>query len=73
MVNGIVPYVLSSEYSNAELEIIVNAMKEWETKTCVRFVPRQPADVSYVEITPNDSTDSYCYSYMSVDKVEGKL
>lgn len=59
-----IPYVISSEYSAAELEIIVKAMKEWESKTCVRFVPRQPTDVSYVEITPNDGTDSYCYSYV---------
>lgn len=39
-------------------------MKEWETKTCVRFVPRQPSDASYVEITPNDGTSAYCYSYV---------
>lgn len=39
-------------------------MNEWETKTCVRFVPRQPSDASYVEITPNDGTSSYCYSYV---------
>lgn len=39
-------------------------MKEWESKTCVRFVPRQPNDVAYVEITPDDGTSSYCYSYV---------
>lgn len=59
-----IPYEISTEYSNYELEIIANAMREWETKTCVRFVPRRPDDADYVVITPNDETDSYCYSYV---------
>lgn len=57
-----IPYVISSEYSYAERQIILNAMKEWESKTCIRFVPWQPADASYVEITPVDGTYSYCHS-----------
>lgn len=61
---GIIPYVLSAEYSPPDIEIILNAMKEWEATTCVRFVPRQITDVAYVEITPDDGTSSYCYSYV---------
>ncbi|KAJ6635889.1 Zinc metalloproteinase nas-15 [Pseudolycoriella hygida] len=61
---GMIPYVLSSEYTSSEIEIIESAMRHWESKTCVRFVPRQPTDSSYVEITPDDGTPSYCYSYV---------
>lgn len=61
---GRIPYVLNSEYSAADIKIIMNAIREWESKTCVRFTPKQYYDTSYVEITPNDGTQSYCYSHV---------
>jgi len=45
------------------------AIGEWEAKTCVRFIPRTN-EADYVEITPNDGTGSYCYSY--VGKIGGR-
>lgn len=51
-------------YTSAERNIVLNAIAEWEAKTCVRFIPRQPHHVDYLEITPDDSTSSYCYSYV---------
>lgn len=42
----------------------MNAINEWQSKTCVRFTPRQYYDTAYVEITPNDGTNSYCYSHV---------
>ncbi|OXA58092.1 Zinc metalloproteinase nas-4 [Folsomia candida] len=61
---GTLPYVLSPLYTSAERNIVLNAIAEWEAKTCVRFIPRQPHHVDYLEITPDDSTSSYCYSYV---------
>lgn len=42
----------------------MHAINEWQSKTCVRFTPKQPYDTSYVEITPNDGTTSYCYCHV---------
>ncbi|MEE6490721.1 hypothetical protein FKM82_015978 [Ascaphus truei] len=37
--NVIVPYIMSSGYNDAEVSVIRAAMQEFETVTCVRFVP----------------------------------
>lgn len=39
-------------------------MAEWQQKTCVRFILRTSSHRDYVEITPEDGTSYYCYSYV---------
>jgi hypothetical protein len=59
-----VPYVISSEYDCSARAIIAGAITEWESKTCIRFVPKTTADLDYLELTPNDGTNNYCYSHV---------
>jgi hypothetical protein len=37
---GVVPYVLSSDYDDDDREVILDAMRHWEDKTCIRFKKR---------------------------------
>ncbi|XP_040188614.1 embryonic protein UVS.2-like isoform X2 [Rana temporaria] len=55
----LVPYTIDSRYSASDLNSIVLAMAEFETLTCVRFVPLTTED-DYINITPGDG----CYSYL---------
>ncbi|PIO16021.1 hypothetical protein AB205_0039790 [Aquarana catesbeiana] len=54
-----VPYIIASSYSPSDLNSIVLAMAEFETLTCVRFVPLTTED-DYIDIVPDDG----CYSYI---------
>lgn len=62
--NARVPYVISSLYNEKERAVIAASIQEWELKTCMRFVPRTSQDADYIELTPNDGTNNYCYSYV---------
>jgi hypothetical protein len=62
--NAIVPYVISPKYNNNERAVIAEAIREWESKTCIRFVPATSNDRDYIELTPDDGTTNYCYSYV---------
>ncbi|CAG9531764.1 unnamed protein product [Cercopithifilaria johnstoni] len=55
---GRVPYVISSAYANISKLIILEAFKEYELLTCIRFVPKQLFDFDYIFIVPLDG----CYS-----------
>ncbi|KAK3734664.1 hypothetical protein QZH41_010099 [Actinostola sp. cb2023] len=67
--NGVMPYVLDKSVKNPFLNslgikgpterAIFSAMKEWEEKTCIRFVPRTN-EKDYVEFFDG----SGCYSYV---------
>uniref|UniRef100_A0A669FA69 Metalloendopeptidase n=1 Tax=Oreochromis niloticus TaxID=8128 RepID=A0A669FA69_ORENI len=46
-----VPYVLSDKYDDGEKKTILEAMKGFETATCVRFVPRT-AEEAYLSTEP---------------------
>uniref|UniRef100_A0A668V3L9 Metalloendopeptidase n=1 Tax=Oreochromis aureus TaxID=47969 RepID=A0A668V3L9_OREAU len=46
-----VPYVLSDIYDNGEKKTILDAMKGFETATCVRFIPRT-TETAYLSIEP---------------------
>ncbi|KAK5853156.1 hypothetical protein PBY51_006971 [Eleginops maclovinus] len=46
-----VPYILSSKYDQSEKNTIVNAMKDIEYNTCVRYVPRA-RQTAYLDIEP---------------------
>ena len=51
--NGIIPYVISESYNSDERAILLLAMKEFETKSCVSWVPREnsnPDHDHYVHI-----------------------
>jgi hypothetical protein len=61
---GRIPFIICDTYTPADKGIILAAIAEWETKTCVRFIPKTASDVDYVEITPDDGSESYCYSYV---------
>ncbi|CAF2888634.1 unnamed protein product [Rotaria sp. Silwood2] len=62
--NARVPYVISSLYNDNERAIIAESIREWESKTCIRFVSASSQDRDYLELTPNDGTNNYCYSYV---------
>ncbi|XP_053305216.1 embryonic protein UVS.2-like [Spea bombifrons] len=52
-----VPYTLSSKYSDSEKKIILGAMLEFETLTCVKFVARTDQR-NYIAIKPDDGCRS---------------
>ncbi|CAF5150432.1 unnamed protein product, partial [Rotaria magnacalcarata] len=56
--------VISPLYNNQERAIIAESIREWESNTCIRFVPATSNDRDYIELTPNDGTDNFCYSYV---------
>ncbi|XP_039610342.1 high choriolytic enzyme 2-like isoform X1 [Polypterus senegalus] len=59
-----VPYVISDAYSADEAEVILHAMREFHTLTCVRFVSRR-SEKDFVQIISNDG----CWS--SVGRLGG--
>uniref|UniRef100_A0A8C6TWB0 Metalloendopeptidase n=1 Tax=Neogobius melanostomus TaxID=47308 RepID=A0A8C6TWB0_9GOBI len=52
-----IAYVLSDRYDSVEKNEIVRALKDFETKTCIRFNPRQ-ADVHYLLFEPHTGCGS---------------
>ncbi|XP_073700606.1 hatching enzyme 1.2-like [Garra rufa] len=54
-----VPYIVSKNYTTAEISIIKNAMSVFHNKTCIRFVPRVN-QTDYISIENKDG----CYSYL---------
>lgn len=62
--NARVPYVISPKYNDQERAVIAAAIEEWHSKTCIRFVAKENYDVDYLELTPDDGTSNYCYSYV---------
>ncbi|KAM4618120.1 LOW QUALITY PROTEIN: embryonic protein UVS.2-like [Discoglossus pictus] len=64
--NGIVnvPYTISSSYDAYSVSVITDAMKDFATLTCVRFIPRT-VEPDYVQIM----SGSGCWSY--VGKIGG--
>ncbi|TKR63569.1 hypothetical protein L596_027382 [Steinernema carpocapsae] len=57
--NGEIPYTISNQYGQYARSIIAKAMQEYHTKTCLKFVARDPLKhPDYVYIHPDDG----CYS-----------
>ncbi|XP_034624643.1 astacin-like metalloendopeptidase [Trachemys scripta elegans] len=54
----IIPYVISSSYTHEEKALIVGAIQEYETLTCIHFVDRT-TETDYIYISPKDG----CWSY----------
>ncbi|XP_018423622.1 PREDICTED: embryonic protein UVS.2-like [Nanorana parkeri] len=55
-----VPYTLSADYTLAAINTFMTAMQEYETLTCLRFVPRT-GERDYLDII---SSGSRCLSYL---------
>nr|XP_027238660.1 zinc metalloproteinase nas-13-like [Penaeus vannamei] len=55
---ALIPYVISASFSRAERAAIGGAMGEYHTKTCLRFVPRQPQHRDYVHILKGEGCSS---------------
>lgn len=54
--NATVPfYIEESHFNDSEVETILSAIKEFHTKTCLRFVPYKLTDVNWLFITGNES------------------
>ncbi|CAF0796238.1 unnamed protein product [Adineta steineri] len=62
--NARVPYIISSQYNDQERAVVAESIREWESKTCIRFIPKSNNDRDYLELTPQDGTNNYCYSYV---------
>ncbi|UJR35463.1 hypothetical protein I4U23_028219 [Adineta vaga] len=62
--NAKIPYIISPKYNNHERAVIAEAIHEWESKTCIRFIPKASIHPDYLELTPDDGTTNYCYSYV---------
>ncbi|KAG9260968.1 low choriolytic enzyme [Astyanax mexicanus] len=54
-----VPYVISNQFSSRERRVIEDAMKSFQSSTCVRFVPRQ-REQDYILIRSLDG----CFSFV---------
>ncbi|KAK7080142.1 Meprin A subunit beta [Halocaridina rubra] len=55
--NGVIPYVISSSYNSNERATIAMAMKNYQEKTCIRFVPRT-YERDYIHIIKGDGCSS---------------
>ncbi|XP_033126969.1 zinc metalloproteinase nas-7-like isoform X2 [Anneissia japonica] len=45
---GRIPYILDPDFSEEKTRNIHEAMQNWENRTCIRFVQREPDDQDYV-------------------------
>ncbi|XP_064107762.1 zinc metalloproteinase nas-4-like [Macrobrachium nipponense] len=55
--NGVIPYVISSSYNSNERATIAMAMRGYQEKTCIRFVPRS-VERDYIHIIKGDGCSS---------------
>lgn len=51
-----VPYTLDPSFDDNQRVQVARAIENYQSKTCVRFVPRQPEDEDFVEIERDDTT-----------------
>ncbi|XP_064384766.1 tolloid-like protein 1 isoform X4 [Halichondria panicea] len=57
--NAQVPYTISPDFSENDREVILQAMRHWEDRTCLRFFPRT-TERYFIYILSGDG----CYSYV---------
>ncbi|UMM39016.1 hypothetical protein L5515_016239 [Caenorhabditis briggsae] len=48
---GIIPFVIASNFSGEHQHLFLRAMRHWENYTCVSFVPRQAHHKHYITFT----------------------
>uniref|UniRef100_A0A182PSQ9 Metalloendopeptidase n=1 Tax=Anopheles epiroticus TaxID=199890 RepID=A0A182PSQ9_9DIPT len=63
---GVVPFVISGNFDAKGMQLIEQAINEYHTKTCIRFVPRM-GEANYISF---ESSNSGCWS--SVGMIGGK-
>ncbi|CAG7723568.1 unnamed protein product [Allacma fusca] len=53
---AVIPYTLDPNFTNEHRAHVAQAMTNYQSKTCVRFVPRRSTDKDYVHISRDDQT-----------------
>uniref|UniRef100_A0A914KHE6 Metalloendopeptidase n=1 Tax=Meloidogyne incognita TaxID=6306 RepID=A0A914KHE6_MELIC len=56
--NGRIPYILGSDYTPRERAVLARAFQEYQSRTCIRFVPKTESDIDFLYIGKIDG----CYS-----------
>ncbi|CAG9829670.1 unnamed protein product [Diabrotica balteata] len=59
---GIIPYVIAANFTAEQIKIIHRAFATFHEYTCLKFIPRNPNDQYYINIT--DEFKSYCFSFI---------
>lgn len=54
--NARVPYTLDPDFDDNQRVQVARAIENYHSRTCVRFVPREPEDNDFVEILRDDTT-----------------
>ncbi|CAJ0566031.1 unnamed protein product, partial [Mesorhabditis spiculigera] len=49
--DGVVPYIISSNFSGEHKNLFLKSMRHWENHTCISFVPRTRAHKNYIVFT----------------------
>lgn len=64
--NGTVYYEINSSFSDHQKQIILDGLRHWEDKTCIRFREKRPQDYDFVSIV----SGSCCCSF--VGRISGR-
>ncbi|VDM95878.1 unnamed protein product [Thelazia callipaeda] len=59
--NGVIPYVVSTNFTGEHKHLFQRAMRHWENNTCITFVPRKPEHQNYIVYTADKCG---CCSYV---------
>ena len=62
--DGIVPYVITGKFTDREMDIIQRGFKEFNDRTCVKFVERTQNQTHYLNIT--NSKEGGCTSFIGM-------
>ncbi|XP_050498464.1 zinc metalloproteinase nas-13-like [Diabrotica virgifera virgifera] len=57
---GIIPYVITGNYTTEQIEILHRAFATFHKYTCIKFIPRRSNDTDYINIT--DDVARYCFT-----------
>lgn len=60
--NATIPFhIQEDDFTDEEIKVILLAVREFHTKTCLRLKPYEPTDENWISITGNDRG---CFSYV---------
>ncbi|XP_017861857.1 PREDICTED: low choriolytic enzyme [Drosophila arizonae] len=62
--NGTIPFEISPRYDNRERNLIVRALKTFNSLTCIRFTPYDGEVEDYLLIEPPEDGPQGCWSYV---------
>ncbi|KAL8578341.1 hypothetical protein ACOMHN_031715 [Nucella lapillus] len=66
--NAVIPYQISYSFHEVEQTKILEAMREWETMTCIRFRKRERNDRNFITFFKGEG----CFSELSMKKGGGQ-